>query len=67
MYSGYGDLNQDRIAIANVFRRRANCEIVVAEGLRLEDSRAVHRQIRGSIHAHGDNNTILVVNKLDVS
>ncbi|CAI6335801.1 unnamed protein product [Periconia digitata] len=64
---GYGDLNMGRIAITNNFRLEADYEIIIAEGLRIEDSKTVYSQITSSIHAHGLERTLLVVNKMDVS
>ncbi|PVI06490.1 hypothetical protein DM02DRAFT_710838 [Periconia macrospinosa] len=64
---GYGDLNQGRIATANAFRRNADYEVIIGEGLRLEDSKSVNKQIRSSIHSHGLDRTILIINKLDTN
>jgi hypothetical protein len=66
-FKGYGDLNQQRIATANEFRREADVfELIIGEGLRLE-TEAVYTQIRQSIRVHSIDHTILVVNKMDVS
>ncbi|KAJ4358616.1 uncharacterized protein N0V89_003200 [Didymosphaeria variabile] len=62
---GYGDLNQARIASANVHRRSAHGEIIIGAASRIEDSEDLDGQITRSRKAHGDRNTILVMNQID--
>lgn len=63
---GYGDLNQARIASANVHRRSAHGEIIVGAAPRIEDNEDIDGHIFRSRKAHGDKNTILVMNQIDV-
>jgi hypothetical protein len=63
---GYGDRSQIRIASANAHRRGAHGELIVTATERVEDSEAVDDSILRSIRTHGRDNTILVINKLDV-
>ncbi|KAF2438735.1 hypothetical protein P171DRAFT_490786 [Karstenula rhodostoma CBS 690.94] len=62
---GYGDLNQARIASANAHRRGAHGEIIIGSAPRIEDSEDLDGQIHRSRKAHGDRNTILVMNQID--
>ena len=63
---GYGDRSQTRTASANAHRRSAHGELIVAPASRIEDSVSVDEHIRRSGRAHGDENTIVVMNRIDV-
>ncbi|KAL1613150.1 hypothetical protein SLS60_001382 [Paraconiothyrium brasiliense] len=62
---GYGDLNQARTASANMHRRSAHGEIIIGAAPRIEDSEDLYGQVFRSRKAHGDLNTVLVMNQID--
>lgn len=64
---GYNDMNRKRIASADVHRRNADGEIVVGRAVRFEDDDFVRHHVSRSRSAHGDENTFLVMNHIDVS
>ncbi|KAF2021575.1 hypothetical protein BU24DRAFT_404580 [Aaosphaeria arxii CBS 175.79] len=62
---GLGDLNHNRTAVTNALRRQAHAELIFGKSARVETDQAIHRQIKDSIKAHGAQNTILVLTKID--
>lgn len=67
IFTGYGDLNQNRITVTNKVRRSADYELVVGRALRSEDKDDLDEHVRRSKKAHGSANTIPVLNQIDVS
>ncbi|KAF1850656.1 uncharacterized protein K460DRAFT_412323 [Cucurbitaria berberidis CBS 394.84] len=62
---GYGDTSQLRETVINDFRRKADCEIVVAPFSRLQTSTVQERYLGRSIRRNGANKTFLVMNRSD--
>lgn len=64
---GYNDMNRKRTASADVHRSNADGEILVGLARRFEDDDFIRHHVSRSRNAHGDENTFLVMNQIDVS
>lgn len=67
MITGDGDLNQIRKAVINEYRRQADFELIVADSCRYSTSEDAEDYLRRAVQQHGSANTVLVLNKIDVS
>jgi len=67
IYPGYNDSNRHRVDITDRVRREADAELIVTLPGRSEDDNMLRVLVRNSVHAHGADNTIIILTQCSVS